>query len=54
MAASPKKRTVEYFHKWREAISDLARAPNVACKISGLGIIHHNWSIDFIRLWVET
>ena len=50
----PKKRTVEYFHKWREAISDLARAPNVACKISGLGMIDHNWSIDSIRPWVET
>ena len=50
----PKKRTVEYFHNWREAISDLAHAQNVACKISGLGMIDHNWSIDSIRPWVET
>ena len=50
----PKRRTVEYFHGWRQAIKDLALAHNVACKISGLAMIDHTWSVDSIRPWVET
>lgn len=50
----PKQRTVEYFQSWRKALLDLARAPNVACKISGLGMVDHRWTVDSIRPWVET
>lgn len=28
----------EVFHKWRDALRDLARRPNVLCKIGGLGL----------------
>jgi predicted TIM-barrel fold metal-dependent hydrolase len=50
----PKQRTVEYFHSWRKGLRTLAGAPNVACKISGLGMVDHRWSVDSIRPWVET
>lgn len=50
----PKKRSVEYFHSWRKALGELAGAPNVICKISGLGMIDHHWTVESIRPWVET
>ena len=33
----PMERTAEYFDAWRAGMATLAGAPNVACKISGLG-----------------
>jgi predicted TIM-barrel fold metal-dependent hydrolase len=50
----PKQRTAEYFHSWRKALKELAGAPNVACKISGLAMVDHHWTVDSIRPWVET
>ena len=52
-AGFPKQRTVEYFHRWRKAIKCFAAHPNVACKISGLGMVDHGWSENSIRPWVE-
>lgn len=49
----PKARTPEYFRAWRDSMQMLAGAPNVTCKISGLGMIDHAWTIDSIRPWVE-
>lgn len=48
----PLERGAEYFSTWRAAMRDLAVAPNVAVKISGLGMIDHEWTVDSIRPWV--
>lgn len=50
----PKERNVPYFHHWRKAIAQLAQAPNVACKLSGLAMVDHNWTVETIRPWIET
>jgi len=51
-AGFPVERTPEYFDRWRSEISALAEAENVACKISGLGMVDHNWTVESIRPWV--
>jgi len=51
-AGMPLERSTEYFDAWLAAMKDLARAPNVAVKISGLGMADHNWSVESIRPWV--
>lgn len=51
-AGFPIQRDSEYFDVWRGEISALAQAPNVACKISGLGMADNRWSIASIRPWV--
>ena len=33
-------------------MATLAEAPNVACKISGLGMTDHSWTTESIRPWV--
>ncbi|HUB76382.1 MAG TPA: amidohydrolase family protein [Solirubrobacteraceae bacterium] len=40
------------FTAWRAAIARLAGAPNVACKLSGLGIGDHDWTVESLRPWV--
>lgn len=49
---NPLQREAEYFAWWRSEIAALAEVPNVACKISGLGMGDHAWTIDSIRPWV--
>ena len=51
-AGFPLERTPEYFARWSREISALAEAPNVACKISGLGMVDHDWTVESIRPWV--
>ena len=51
-AGYPERRDPEYFDLWKREISALAEAPNVACKISGLGMVDHDWTIESIRPWV--
>jgi len=48
----PLERTREYFERWSREMSALAEAPNVACKISGLGMVDHDWTVESIRPWV--
>ena len=43
----------DYFAGWRDGISTLAAAPNVHCKISGLGMNRPGWTTDGLRPWVE-
>lgn len=50
----PRERTVPYFHAWRKAIRRLAEAPNVACKLSGLLMVDHDWTVETLRPWIET
>jgi predicted TIM-barrel fold metal-dependent hydrolase len=37
---------------WRRGIQELATAPNVAVKISGLGTVDWHWTVDTIRPFV--
>lgn len=43
-----------YFDQWRRALIDLAEAPNVQIKVSGIGMFVPNWTVDSIRQWVLT
>lgn len=43
----------EYFASWQVGVSDLAEAPNVYCKISGLGMNRAGWTVEGLRPWVE-
>jgi predicted TIM-barrel fold metal-dependent hydrolase len=51
-AGFPTQRDDEYLAWWKSEISALAEAGNVACKVSGLGMVDHDWSVDSIRPWV--
>lgn len=44
----------DHFDGWRDAIKKLAKAPNVACKISGLGMGNWTWTTEDFRPYVET
>jgi predicted TIM-barrel fold metal-dependent hydrolase len=46
------QRSTADFEPWRRAIVALAEAPNVNCKLSGLGIGDHAWSVESWRPWV--
>jgi predicted TIM-barrel fold metal-dependent hydrolase len=51
-AGFPRARDTEYFEMWRRGMADAAGAPNVVCKISGLGMCDNAWTVDSIRPWV--
>jgi predicted TIM-barrel fold metal-dependent hydrolase len=51
-AGFPRARDETYFGNWRTGMSTLAGAPNVVCKISGLGMCDNDWTVDSIRPWV--
>jgi predicted TIM-barrel fold metal-dependent hydrolase len=53
-AGFPLERTDTYFGAWKGGIEELAKAANVRCKISGLGMADHDWTVDSWRPWVET
>ena len=48
----PRKRDRDYVEAWRNGMRTLAAAPNVAVKISGLGMFHHDWTAELIRPFV--
>jgi len=48
----PRERTDAAFQEWRDGMSKLAVNPNIAVKISGLGMTEHKWTIDSIRPYV--
>ena len=50
----PRRRDDTYFASWSPAIRDLAQAPNVYCKLSGLGMTDRNWTTGSLRRWVWT
>jgi predicted TIM-barrel fold metal-dependent hydrolase len=51
-AGFPRKRDPEYFAFWRKELQDLAGAPNVVIKISGLGMCDPKWTVESWRPWV--
>jgi predicted TIM-barrel fold metal-dependent hydrolase len=53
-AGFPRKRDPEYFAYWKRELENVAGAPNVVIKISGLGMGDKRWTIDSFRPWVLT
>ena len=51
-AGGPMERTPEYFSDWKQGMQTAAQAENIICKISGLGMGDHNWTVDSIRPYV--
>ncbi len=51
---SPWDQTAKGLKDWRDGMALLASMPNVYCKISGLGMFDHDWTVDSIRPIVET
>lgn len=49
----PRRRDSEYIGGWRHGMRQLAARPNVAVKISGLGMFDRNWTTASIRPFVE-
>lgn len=50
---SPWDQTEQGMASWRGGMRLLASLPNVSCKISGLGMFDHAWTVDSIRPIVE-
>ncbi|MAE67237.1 MAG: hypothetical protein CMJ18_23495 [Phycisphaeraceae bacterium] len=50
----PMARDDAYFVDWRKGMTAIAEAKNVVCKISGLGMRDHDWTVVSIRRWVLT
>jgi predicted TIM-barrel fold metal-dependent hydrolase len=48
----PRMRDPAYVESWRNGMRTLAAAPNVAVKISGLGMFHPDWTAKLIRPFV--
>lgn len=51
---SPWYRDAEGWSLWESGLRKLASLPRVTCKISGLGMFDHNWSITSIKPVIET
>ncbi|MBX3098112.1 MAG: amidohydrolase family protein [Salinibacterium sp.] len=50
----PRSRDDAYFESWNGAIRDLAKAENVTCKISGLGMTDPLFTKESLRRWVDS
>ncbi len=53
-AGSPWYREREGWALWRKGLCDLASLPRTVCKISGLGMFDHDWTVETLRPVVET
>ena len=51
-AGNPAERNEEYFEHWKRGMATAALAENIICKISGLGMGDHNWTVESIRPYV--
>ncbi len=51
--ANPVTLEAGYLAKWSAAMKQLARAPNVVMKVSGLGMADHRWTEASIRPWIR-
>ena len=52
-AGSPHDRTREGILYWRKALTSISSLTNVTCKISGLGMFKHDWSVEDFRPLIE-
>ena len=50
---SPWDQSAEGLASWRRGMQLLAELPQVSCKISGLGMFDHDWTLESIRPIVE-
>lgn len=50
----PRSRDDEYFDNWAAAMRHLAGAPNVTCKISGVGMTDPRFTAESLRRWIDT
>jgi len=50
----PLERNDAGYQLWRDGMSKMAVNPNVAVKISGLGMTDHKWTVDSLRPYVLT
>ena len=48
----PEERSSEYFEKWQSSILTAAKADNIICKISGLGMGDNQWTIESIKPYI--
>ena len=48
-AGLPHRRDAGYVASWRSGMRTLAKMPNVAAKISGLGMFDHDWTVESLR-----
>lgn len=53
-AGSPHDRSAAGLRDWADRLRSLSALPQVACKLSGLGMFEHDWSADSIRPIVDT
>ncbi len=51
---SPWDQSAEGLRQWRQGLKRLARLPNVCCKISGLSMFNHDWTVDGLRPIIES
>jgi predicted TIM-barrel fold metal-dependent hydrolase len=51
-AGLPVRRDPAYLDAWRAGMRTLAERPNIAAKISGLNMFHHDWTVDVFRPFV--
>ncbi len=51
-AGFPRSRERDYFEMWKGGVQAAAGAPNVVCKVSGLGMCDNAWTVDSFRPWV--
>ena len=49
----PIERTSAYFTMWNRALEKLAECDNVVCKVSGLGMTDHEWTIESMSPYVH-
>lgn len=49
----PRRRDPEYAVAWRAAVAELATAPNVVCKISGVAMTDQLFTAASLRPWVQ-
>lgn len=50
----PRARDDEYFENWKRSLMQLASAPNVTVKISGLAMTDPRFTKESLRRWVDT
>ena len=53
-AGSPHDRTPAGISTWASALRTLSGLPHVTCKLSGLGMFQHDWTVEDFRPLVET
>jgi predicted TIM-barrel fold metal-dependent hydrolase len=51
-AGFPRSRSDEYFRDWCKGLARMAEAENTWCKISGLAMFDHRWTVESWRPWV--